>query len=475
MSWLLPKRQTEATAQQLVASGAWGGGGVDPVDGDVGFRQMGGSGRPLPGWNLERMRAFSVAAYRSQPMARAVVDTYVAFCVGDTGITVNARNADVRAVVEAFTNDPRVMLADQQEVGLRSHLLNGETVREVMVGELSGATRMAPIDPARIRAVHLDGNNALWPAALEFVMPMAAEPATLRVVAADDLTGLRTGECFYWASFQTLDTDVRGEPFLGPVLDWLDNYDQVLSNLVDRTALARYLAYTVKLTGGDPDDFIRTRGGNHLPKSGTIEVHNESVEWQPLNAQAGAYEDTTTSKAVLTSVAGGAGLSKVWLAEPEDANRATSLTMAEPVRRRIGSVQNVWLRRQTELVRFVVDQAVLHGRLPAMVPVEGSDELVPAAQCVSVTGPQVAAADAKVTATVMRELAIAITAMRSAGVLSEAAAHELTKKGWQDFMGVPWRAELDAMANDGDVDNLADAVDASPDSATALLTQLMTA
>jgi hypothetical protein len=55
---------------------------------------------------------------------------------------------------------------------------------------------------------------------------------------------------------------------------------------------------------------------------------------------------------VLTNIASGAGLAKTWLAEPEDANRATSLTMAEPVRRRVGGVQKVWLAQQTELVRF---------------------------------------------------------------------------------------------------------------------------
>src|SRR5690606_25381462 len=150
------------------------------------------------------------------------------------------------------------------------------------------------------------------------------------------------------------------------------------SNLIDRTALARYVAWQVQLKGytqPEIDEWVKERGGTHAPPSGSIEVTNENVEWKALDAQSGTYEDTNTAKAVLTNVAGGAGLSKHWLAEPEDANRATSQSMAEPVRRRISSVQNEWLSRVTEMVRFVVDQAVAAGRLPAEVTVRGAGDV----------------------------------------------------------------------------------------------------
>ena len=74
--------------------------GRDPIDGDAGYKLAGSRGnREVPYWTRERARDYSVTAYRSNPMARAVIDTYVAFCVGDSGVTYQCSNPDVRAVV----------------------------------------------------------------------------------------------------------------------------------------------------------------------------------------------------------------------------------------------------------------------------------------------------------------------------------------------------------------------------------------
>ena len=50
------RRTTEATDDQLIATGAvgsYGAGGYDPIDGDRGFMPMGNSGlRQVPWWTL---------------------------------------------------------------------------------------------------------------------------------------------------------------------------------------------------------------------------------------------------------------------------------------------------------------------------------------------------------------------------------------------------------------------------------------
>jgi hypothetical protein len=83
----------------------------------------------------------------------------------------------------------------------------------------------------------------------------------LSVVEVNDFTGLREGKAMFWASFKTLDTDVRGYSFLGPILDQLDSYDTVLSNLVDRTALARYMVWDVTVQGGQERSTSSSRPG----------------------------------------------------------------------------------------------------------------------------------------------------------------------------------------------------------------------
>jgi hypothetical protein len=461
----IPRRSTEATVDQIVATGAAGGAwGLDPVDGDRGWRPAGSKGREVPWWTNEKARIYSVNAYRSNPMATAIIDTYTAFCVGDKGVTYQCTNADVARVVEEFWADPRNNLAEMQELFLRSHMLMGESLLEMMTGPVSGVVRYCPIDVGLISGVDLYRGNPLWPSKVILGGSEGAQDGReLTVAAVNDLTGLREGEAQYWPSFKALDTDVRGTPFLMSVLDQLDSYDTVLSNLIDRTALARYMVWDVTVQGGQAqvDEFVAARGGTHVPPSGTVEVHNEAVTWDAKHVDTGAHEDSAAARSVLTQVAAGAGLAKTWLAEPEDANRATSLTMAEPVRRRVGGVQAMWLGRQTELTRYAVDRAVDAKRLAAEVeatdPRTGERFKVPASRAVTITGPEVAAADAQIQAQVLLNLSTGLEKLVTAGALTKEGAKVAARKAWEDYVGIPYTADLDSP--DANVDDLATAVD----------------
>jgi hypothetical protein len=459
-NWLFGTRAVEATPDQLIVTGAGGGAMFDPVDGDVGFRRLGEGPREQPQWTTEKARAFSVAAYRANPMARAVIDTYVSFTVGDSGIKLQCTEPSVRAIAEPWWNDPRNAMEKIQPLLCRDWLLQGEAVWEYLVGQTTGVTRFSPIDPARIVKVHLDRGNPLWHRSVE----ISGVEGELMIAALDDVTELRSGRVGFFPSWRALITDRRGVPFLSPVLDDLDAYSQVLSNLVDRTALARYIAYDVTVKGGknEVDEFIKNRGGVHVPRSGSIEVHNEGVEWKPMQVSSGSAEDTQTALSVLTNVAGGAGLAKTWLAESEGANRATSLSMAEPVRRRVGGVQREWLDIMTEHARFAIDQAVAVGRLPKLISTTdaaGNEVLLPPSQLVRVVGPQIAAADAQVTAQVMLNLATGLEKLVASGVLTKDAAALAAEKAWEQFVGTPLPRGL--AVTPGNEDDVAAEIDAA--------------
>jgi hypothetical protein len=460
-------RAVEATADQVVATGGgYAYGARDPIDGDVGYRRAGSSSREVPRWTREKARTYSVTAYRANPMATAIIDTYTSFCVGDSGVSWQATNPDVANVVREFWDDPGVRLGETQEISLRSQLLMGEKLYELMTGEQSGVVRLCPVDPECIQDISCRHGNPMWPQ--QVLLPgKDNEGLVWDLVQVDDETGLRTGEAMFWAPWKTLDTDVRGMPFLTSVLDDLDSYGTVLSNLIDRTALARYMVWDVTVAGGptEVDDFVARRGGYHIPPSGSVEVHNDSVKWEAKTVSTGAAEDTMANKSVLTNIASGTGLARTWLADPEDANRATSQSMAEPVRRRVGGVQKVWLAQQTELVRYVVDRAVAAKRLPKTVtatdPRTGETTEIPASQAVIVTGPEIAAADSQIAAQVLLNLSTGLEKLVTIGALSEEAAATAGRKAWEDYMGIPYTAELDSPnANPDDVATVVD--DAKP-------------
>lgn len=456
-----PARVAEATMAQIVATGAAGGTYGDPIDNEPGWRRAGTSGREMPPWTQEKARIFSVAGYRSNPMARAIIDTYTAFCVGDSGVKLQVINPQVREVAQEFWDDPINNLAGTQELGLRSMLLLGETLRRLVVGPTTGVVRYAPMDPMAISEVIDRYGNPAWPEAV--AIGTGADADLLTVASMNERTGLREGECVFWTPFKAIETDQRSQPFLGSVLDWLDSYDTVLSNLIDRTALARYMVWDVTVEGGqtEVDNFVKARGGVHVPRSGSVEVHNDKVKWDSKHVETGAYEDSNAAKSVLTLVAGGAGLAKTWLADPEDSNRATSLTMAEPVRRRVQGVQKIWLGYDTELVRYAVDQAVAAKRLPKMVqatdPRTGETYEIPAARAVTVTGPEIAAADAAIGAQVLLNLSTGLEKLVQIGALSLEAAQVAARKAWEDYMGVPYHADLGKP--DANPDDVAQVVD----------------
>src|SRR5213079_762549 len=136
----------------------------------------------------------------------------------------------------------------------------------------------SPFDPSWIVKVNLLNGNPLWPSQVLLGQNMTegADERPLSVVMVQDDTGLRDGECIFWTPWKALVTDRRGMPFLSAIVDQLDAYDTIVSNLVDRTALARFLVFDVTVEGGQPeiDSFVAARGGQHVPQSGSIEVHN---------------------------------------------------------------------------------------------------------------------------------------------------------------------------------------------------------
>ena len=468
--WLFGgRRAVEATPAQLAATGAGGGWGVDPVDGDSGWSPVGGGVGPReqPRWTTEQARAFSINAYRSNPMARAIIDTYTSFITGDSGVSIQCEDPAVRSVVDGWWTDPRNSLGKLQRLLCQDWMLHGEVVWEYMVGSMTGVVRFSPIDPSRVQRVHLDRGNPLWHRALD----IKGVDGEVSVVALSDETELREGRVAFFPSWRALITDRRGTPFMTPILDDLNAYGQVLSNLVDRTALARYLVFDVEIDGeqSDVDDFITKRGGTHVPRSGSIEVHNKSVKWNKLEVSTGSHEDTNTALSVLTNVAGGAGLNKTWLAESEGANRATSLSMAEPVRRRINGVQNDWLDIVTESARFAIDRAVAVGRLPRMIDTTdeaGNEVSVPPSNLVRIVGPEIAAADATVSSNVMLNLSTALDNLVARGVLTPGAASIAAAKAWEQFVGSPMPKGL--TFDSAHADDVAEEIDAAGEAGRSL-------
>ncbi len=100
-------------------------------------------------------------------------------------------------------------------------------------------------------------------------------------------------------------------------------------------------------------------------------------------------------------------------------------------------------------------------RLPAEVtavnPKTGLERTVPPAQTVTVTGPEIAAADSQITAQVLLNLSTGLLNLVQIGALSQEAAQVAAQKSWEDYVGVPYHADLNKP--DANPDDIATAID----------------
>lgn len=360
---ILAEVASEAAADALVEAHA--GAGIDP-DEHLWRSLTRQETRSLPKVTHERAIEVCYTLHQQNPLGHRITELNRDFVVGD-GITWTARNPEVEEVVREFWDD------DQNKLDLRltdfalELGLYGELCLEAFVGEHSGVVQLGYIDPARIEDVlHVEGN----PLALDKVIlkrkgrkkPDPLEIIRPRQDGEGELPKL-DGQVFFF-KVNSVSNSPRGWPDLLHIADWLDAYDQLLWEMLERARLIRIFIWDVTLNGFDQtkiDAWVRAHGA--APKSGSIRAHNQEQSWQAVAPELGSFETAKEAEVLLEHIAAGAGFPKHWLSSAEDVNRATALEMASPTVRRLSQRQRYFTSAVREILRFVLDKAIASGAL----------------------------------------------------------------------------------------------------------------
>lgn len=339
-------------------------GGVDP-DEEL-YRAVGAGRRDLLGPLLTRAQELSVDTYRKNPIGNRIIKIYTTYMAGE-GFAVEAANPEVHETAQEFWTAERNDMDDNHRRFARDFLLFGEAPHPVAADE-TGHTTVGYIDPYTIDHVETDPRNQLILRALILTSGAAGEADPLAIVKREedpfsDNAGLLTGETFLWLH-DRIGAATRGTPFLLPALDWLDAYDQVLWELLERTKAIRAFFWDVEVDGGQTEiDKAKKEWGRTAPRSGSVRFRTPGISVDAVQPQIGAYEDVNTARYLLRHLATAAGLSPTWLGDPEDANRSTAEQMDKPVHRALLDVQAQWKKNMTDLTRFAVDRRVAAGML----------------------------------------------------------------------------------------------------------------
>jgi hypothetical protein len=171
------------------------------------------------------------------------------------------------------------------------------------------------------------------------------------------------GDVFFYSVNRPVGA-TRGTPDSLALADWIDAYDQLLFNTIDRSALMNSFVWDVTLQGADNEQVTQwVERHGEAPRPGTVRVHNDAETWNAVTPVLGAAEQETVARMVKNMVLGGAGLPEAWFADGDSANRATVAEQGAPTYRMLTARQRLVRHMMEDLVRFVLKNAQDAGRL----------------------------------------------------------------------------------------------------------------
>ena len=176
------------------------------------------------------------------------------------------------------------------------------------------------------------------------------------------------GEAFFWR-FAGLPNMTRGLPFLYSIADYLDGYEALMWDMLQRAGIAN--AWFAHMSHGGADEKTVQRMaaeyGARAPMAGSMIHTNERTTVNVLSPQLVANGADVFADLILGVIGSGGGVPTYWLNSQLDPNRASAEQMALPVLRDMRQLQSELLTIIEDMARFVIDQAVLAKRLPESV------------------------------------------------------------------------------------------------------------
>lgn len=415
MSWTETIARMMGATPRAVEAVTPAGGTVDPDD-DL-YRRITGTGRDLNPIALKRAQAISLKLWRENAMAHRLVEMIVDFVVGG-GITYEAADDRVTPILDRFWQDPRMDLPLKHIDFVRDQSLYGELALRWYENPLSGRGRLGFVTSGRIVDVKLDLDDALVDRELILSGTGGGEVIPLRLVTLDDETDPANptwvGEAFYFA-VNRITGQTRGTPDLLAIADYVDGYDQLIFNALERSGLLNAFVWDVTLKNADDAKIVEwTRRHSAPPPPGSVRAHNESEVWTPLAPDLRSADVVAIGREVKNMGLGGAGVPEGWFANGDNSNRAALSEQDAPTYRMLARRQLLVKRQWERVFRFVAERAKAHGQLASGTDTE-----------VRVSTPDPSAKDTKGIAAALPQLANALVAAIGEDMISKESSRKV--------------------------------------------------
>src|SRR5581483_5134302 len=306
--------------------------------------------------------------------------------------------------------------------------LFGEQCYPIFTSEFAGNSRLGYVDPANIKEVVCDPENAeiLVGVALKtkgnkkgkrYAIALDGDPADLLSPEGQQLRAtFGDGECFFF-TINSVSNATRGRSDLLNVADWLDAYEEFLFDRLDARAAASTFVWDYKFTGLTEEQIRDKMKNLPPPKRGSEFGHNENVERDAIAPDLKADDASKDGTMFKNHILGSKGLPPTWFAEGGDVNRASAQEMEPRIIKMLTARQKVVIYMLTVICKYQLRRKIEAAELPKLVTVKG--EQVPAEEAFSIKAPDISVKDLVKMGSVLQQVSTSLLIAEQQGWVSK--------------------------------------------------------
>lgn len=323
------------------------------------YRRLTLTDRDLAPMKQDKMIDVAFHLYERNVLAKRAIDLTVNYLLAD-GVRYETKDDNVKEVIDKFWDDPVNHWDLKQDNRVRELHLTGEQAYKTFSNDQNGLVRIGSVDPKQIEELISDKDNVEQLEKIKF----KGDPKKYEIVRIDPKTGKYIGEVFFFA-INKVSYQKRGKSDLLTVADWMDMHDRTMWSIAERTPFLLAFIWDFAIEGADGPQ-LRKREAElkkNPPVPGSWHVHNEKEKRTAITPDLRGRDLKDIIRIIKLQATAGSGFPLHWFGEIEDANRAGTQEMNEPVLKMLKNAQK-YVRYMFEFMfQFQIAKAIEAGYL----------------------------------------------------------------------------------------------------------------
>ena len=321
----------------------------------VGVRSMNQSDRDRLVPDRAEILEQALAAWRTNPLARRIVELTSQYCVGG-GLSITSKNKKVSSFINEFWNH-RLNNMPVRIMEMCDELTRSGNLFVLFSSDVSGMSFVRVVPTSNVDEIIARANDIEQPVSFKMKQDVKSLDAQTFPAYDEKEDDLNKAVMVQYTINKPSGAQ-WGESDLAPILKWLSRYSNWLE---DRARLNRYrnaFLYTVSSKfASEVQRKARQQALNaEPPQPGSILVTDENEVWNVISPKLESREAAADGLALKKMIASGTGIPLHFLAEPESATRTTAEASGGPTYRRFQERQKYFMWVIQDILTVVLNR-----------------------------------------------------------------------------------------------------------------------